>query len=432
MLGYRKRAFARAHSLLRSLQTNQDDFVALKQLQVLLIQEIMRAEARIRELKDELKSLDAASEQRRLRALSDRIEKVRDVMFIWKSFGDGIAFTYLGKFALKQTFYRTDRYLEKQSAGFISGKEGLANELGLLLEALKHNVPAVLTDLTNTIRYGDICLLGASDPVLWEVKSSKSGGGRSRRQKASLDELNDFLKTDRADNFRGMPNVRRQAIDLPERDYTEQLNECISRAMSDGLAISEPEPGLQYIATRTKDADPERMLSSMRVENPWIFSLNERRIARSWAPYFPFTLSIRRIDNLWAFARGEVYILVVVGISYLESIVAEAGFLGTFDRDDDLFPLKVDMGSAGVGRLSADLLSRIAYECVSPKSLIVACVESYKQASESLKQDADSFSAPKYRDPKMAKLAEKYASEAKVNFLVVPNSAGEASDAEQN
>lgn len=431
MLGYRKRAFVRAHSLLRSLQANQADFVALKQLQLLLIEEIIRAEARIRELKDELKSLDAATEQRRLRALDKRIEKARDAVFVWKSFGDGIAFTYIDKFALKQTFYRTDRYLEKQTAGFISGKDGLANELGLFFEVLKHGVPAVLTDLTNTIRHGDICLLGASDPVLLEVKSSKSGGARSRRQKASLNELNEFLETDWADSFRGMPNVRRQAIDLPECDYTEQLNECIAQALSDGLAVSRPEPGLQYIAARTNSAHPEEIAASIMIEDAWIFSLNERRIARSWAPLFPFTLSIQRVEDLWAFARGEVYILVAMGISYLESIVTDAGFASTFDRDDDLYPLRIDMGSAGVGRLSGDLLSRIGYECVSPKSLIVACIESSKRALESLEEYPCSFSAPEFADPKMGQLVEKYVSEAKVNFLVVPNSAGEASDTGQ-
>ena len=48
------------------------------------------------------------------------------------------------------------------------------NELVLLDSALKHNVPALLVDLTNTIRHGDVCLMGESDPYLIEAKASKN------------------------------------------------------------------------------------------------------------------------------------------------------------------------------------------------------------------------------------------------------------------
>jgi len=37
--------------------------------------------------------------------------------------------------------------------------------------AMKHNVPALLADLTNSVRHGDICLMGGSDPYLLEVKA---------------------------------------------------------------------------------------------------------------------------------------------------------------------------------------------------------------------------------------------------------------------
>ncbi|TJV15861.1 hypothetical protein [Mesorhizobium sp.] len=423
MLGYRKRAFTRAHSLLRSIQADQSNFAALGQLQGLLIKEIILAEERIRLLKAEQKLLKSNGNNRRIRRLDQRIENTRHLMFLWRCFGDGIAFTYIDKYALKQTFYRTDRYLEKQAAGFLSGKDGLAHELGLLLSALDHGVPAVLTDLTNTIRHGDLCLLGASDPVLMEVKSSASGGARSRRQKTSLKALHNFLETDRADTFRGVPNVMRQEQVGTELDYAGQINDCISDAIETGFATRQPEPGLQYIVARTKDGDPQKIINSVTMDEPWVFALNAARIDRSWAPYSPFTLTIQTIENLWAFVRGDVYVMVAVSIPYLEKVATDMGFSASFDRDDHFYPLKVDGGpTGGVQRLSTDFLSRVGFEFVSPKSLIIRSVDSFQRAAQEQGKSLGALVAPKFLDPKMAELAEKYALDAGINVLAVPNS----------
>ena len=98
----------------------------------------------------------------------------------------------MDKFALKHTLYSTENTNPKQDAGFIAGKEGLSNELAVIDDALEHNVPALLVDLTNTIRHGDICLMGAADPYLIEVKASKKlVVRRNHRIPLRLDLCND-------------------------------------------------------------------------------------------------------------------------------------------------------------------------------------------------------------------------------------------------
>ena len=135
MLGYRKHSFAHAHALLHTLRSNLGDLATLKELQKVLIQEIVRVEVKIRELKTELKAVEGtlhSAAARRSLYLKNRIEGFRQCAYIWRCFGDAIAFLYMDKFALKQSFYSTENTNAKQDAGFIAGKGGLANELALL------------------------------------------------------------------------------------------------------------------------------------------------------------------------------------------------------------------------------------------------------------------------------------------------------------
>jgi hypothetical protein len=177
MLGYRRKSFAQAHAMLNALRANQDDLGMLKALQQLLCRELLRAERKIRELKSELKNnaqTGGASAPKRSSFLRNRIEGLRQCAYVWRCFGDAIAFTYMDKFALKQCFYSTEKDKPKSPAGFIADKSGLSNEIALLEFALKKRVPALLADLTNTIRHGDICLMSGSDPALIEPSRQKN------------------------------------------------------------------------------------------------------------------------------------------------------------------------------------------------------------------------------------------------------------------
>jgi hypothetical protein len=266
MLGYRKHSFAHAHALLQTLRTNLQDLATLKELQKLLLREVIRAEKKIRELKTELRTIKGTADSaaaRRSSYLKNRIEGFRQCTYIWRCFGDAIAFLYMDKFALKHSFYSTENMNAKQDAGFIAGKEGLANELVLLDSALEHNVPALLVDLTNTIRHGDICLMGKSNPYLIEVKASKKLDSRGNKQKRSLEKLRTFYETDKGEGLRGFPEVRRQAYEMPERTHVDQINECIVEALKNGCAIRQPERGLHYIVMTQDRPSLELVMGSL-------------------------------------------------------------------------------------------------------------------------------------------------------------------------
>jgi hypothetical protein len=125
-------------------------------------------------------------------ALREREEQLLHLLFLWRCFGDGIAFIYQSKYSLKHTYY-DGNYNVKAPAGFMTEhgrlKRGFAREYRILCSGIKHNVPVVLCDLTNVIRYGDVCALGAEDPVCIEVKTSRNRNARTERQIRLLQEF---------------------------------------------------------------------------------------------------------------------------------------------------------------------------------------------------------------------------------------------------
>jgi hypothetical protein len=384
MLGYRKRSFARAHALLQILRANLEDLATLRELQKLLLREVIRAEEKIRELKTELRTIRGAADTaaaRRSAYLNNRIEGFRQCAYIWRCFGDAIAFLYMDRFALKQCFYSTEKPNAKQDAGFILGKEGLANELVMLDSALKHNVPAVLVDLTNTIRHGDICLMGESDPCLIEVKASKRLNNRGKKQKRSLEKLRTFYETDKYTGLRGFPELRRQANETPERTHVDQINECIGEALKDGYAVRQPEHGLHYVVMTQKGPNLEQALGSLKLKSLWPFFLNEPKSHRTWAPYFPFILTIEDRDHLWEFIRGSLFIFVFVELDALCKIALDKGCKATFDQDDESCRLRIEVPDGGgtVG-ISSHILGRIGMEFMSPQWVVLCSLERLKGA----------------------------------------------------
>jgi hypothetical protein len=394
MLGYRKRSFADAFGLLEALRANQEDLTSLKKLQQLLFREIARTEKKIRELKAKLKGIQKTGGKqiaKRSSSLKHRIEGYRQNAYIWRCFGDAIAFLYMDKHALKQVFFNIENPNPKNNAGFIMGKEGLAMEIAHLEFALEQEVPALLTDLTNTIRHGDICLMGGGDPHLIEVKAGKRLDKRGKKQKRNLEKLHKFFEEDKAEDLRGFKGpIRRQEYETAERTYTADINDCIDEALTKGHATREPEPGLHYIALAEGAPDINEILAHFKPEAPWLFQLNEIKATRAWAPYMPFTLTLRGKDNLWKFIRGNVVLLVLFDLEQLCTIAKQKGYDAKLKPDDEGLPVFQILipEAGGYVSLSAQMLARIAMEFVSPDWLVTASVEILKSAAQSTQENA--------------------------------------------
>jgi hypothetical protein len=381
MLGYRKRSFADAHGMLATLRANLADLGTLKALQQLLYREIVRTEKKIRELKAERKGVMKAGGRRagrRSSILLHRVEKARHCAYVWRCFGDAIAFSYMDKFALKHCYYSTERARVKQSAGFLSDKVGMATEIAWLEFALDQKTPALLVDLTDTIRHGDICLMDEADPLLIEVKAGSEMDRRGRRQKRSLAKLRQFFETDRVRDLRGIADVRRKAFAVAERNYADEIEACIGDAMKNGHSVRTPERGLHYIAMADNAPAMDDILTPLVLTKPLIFQLNEFKAERAWAPYYPFVLSISIADRdyLWAFSRGEVYLLVILEQDRLCEIAKEKGYGAEVDVNNEQHMLTISIPSTDKRiSVSSHFLRRIGLEFASPEWVVAAAIE---------------------------------------------------------
>lgn len=378
IVGRRKRTFLELLGLLRAVEANDDDLFTLRRLNAAILRSVLRTEADIARHKATLKRLRAdlktgrgsksASKalRSRIKASQSYIERYTKQLWLWKLFGDSVAFIYLDKFSIKHAYFSVDDYDVKRDAGILTGKDGLANEIGLLISALDHHVPAVLCDVTNMLRYGDICLLGGSDPSLIEVKSSEGLNQRGKRQAEKLEKLQGFLDTDRATKFRGAPGeVLRRNVLVPERSYEVALNNCIARAKAEGYCMISPEPGLYYVAAYDGRVYALDEFTKEVGDTLW-FSWNDAKNIPDWAPYTPFLLTIRDPEQLLDFIEGRLIIKIIANASNLASMMSTNGWRALFNGESAYAVQCFHVPTGVVMSLSAQFVSRIGYECCSP------------------------------------------------------------------
>ena len=179
---------------------------AIVDFQLLILKKVKEAERAIYRTKEIIQRLrlekanDRPTRERAreikglIKKLDNKVEGYRYIIYIWKMYVESIVFHYCDKYAIKHFLY-DDSYHVKETAGFIYGKEGIKAEIVLLKNAAKYNVPAVLCDLTNTLRHGDVCLLGSNDPYPIEVKTSKKLDKRGEKQLKNIGEISGFFTT---------------------------------------------------------------------------------------------------------------------------------------------------------------------------------------------------------------------------------------------
>lgn len=188
-------------------------------------------------------------------------------------------------------------------------------------------------------------------------------------------KLRGFFETDRAEGLRGAADVRRIAPPTPGRDYIEDLNESIGEAMKKGHAVRTPETGLHYLVMTNDGPEVGEILNSLKLKKPWIFRLNEFKIERAWAPYYPFVLSIADKDHLWAFIGGDCYVLVIIEQDRLCQIARERGYHATIDINNEPSVLTIEIKADTKVGVSSHFLGRIGLEFLSPEWVVTAAIE---------------------------------------------------------
>ncbi len=376
MIGRRRKAFHALVTLLRAVEADLNDFESVLTLNKLLVKEILRAEQNIQRHKASLKALkvrlktgglsrDETTKLRKAIARTDGyINGYRAQIYIWKCFGDGLAFAYLDKFAVKHAFFETESFNVKASAGMLMGKSGLSHELAFLESAISHKVPAVLCDVTNTLRYGDVCLLGNTDPYFFEVKSGARLNQRGERQRATLARLQDFFETDEAENFRSPGVTRRVAYSVPEYNHEAAMNNCIATAEREGFCIMQPEPGLTYVAVYT--ASPPLSWPISLTGRQVAYMLNDDKKAGAWLYYKPFTNTIREARHLLDFVEGRLVLMVSFDMQLLADRLSRPEWETSFHDDVPAAIQFTHRMTRAIAAVTWQFLARIGYDFASP------------------------------------------------------------------
>lgn len=323
--------------MLDEIDPSSEGFVPLMKIQLEILDRILATESDISSKKEELSKLkkslrSGAKSKQQSQKIKSHIEEVKDaiqgykfLLYVWRCFGDGLVFKYISKWNIKRFLYETDSPEVKQSAGNIGGKEGVEKELSVVLSALKSNVPAVLCDLTNTIRHGDVCLLGDSDPYVLEVKSSNNKNARVERQIESIYKIHEYLDNDEG-TISGYENMKRVEFSGVEKHHGKAMNEVLSVLKSKNICRVSPENGLYYIGVKT-GSDPSYDLLFSGIKDPFVYMVNSNKTEKLWGNYYPFTLSINSGEALCEFLSGNVYLFVLIESQVIKELFLKKGYL---------------------------------------------------------------------------------------------------------
>ncbi|WP_243157454.1 hypothetical protein [Clostridium perfringens] len=278
------------------------------------------------------KDKDTETEIRR--ELSIESKKFKELSILYKEYikklreiCDSLAFAYFSKYDLKSLCW-------KQSAGFISGKNGLKNELNKLKSIFDEGGFAILNDITNSLRYGDITVDDNGKPRLLEIKSSSNKNKRIIRQQQDIDYRMEMINNDYLESFLGTDKkFQRVYSKTAEINYIEELQMLIDEAIQNGSVIKEIEEGLVYnIEYKPKDFKNLKYIQEIMNE-PKVFFVNQMKNINE--NYTPFPMLIKNNDYLMEFYSGNLLISVFIDLEVVKRKIEEKGYLFDISENDE-------------------------------------------------------------------------------------------------
>ncbi len=329
MFGYYRQSYRELLIALKELQADKANTQRLQGIQDCLYQRITYIEKRTRILRHKVGELKGTVRHGRqshecvkalrvqIHDLQSRIAEYQWLLHAFRLIGDGLVYTYFHKWDIKPLAFR-------EPAGFLSGKQGCRFERQFVKDVNDSGVPAIQNDLTNCLRYGDVCLFDDL-PHLVEVKSGPVDDARVQRQVAAIERISDYLRSDVVKDEHGVPRLRRVALHGEEANHIDAVNEVLRESRRNQHGYVSPEDGLHYMVTRSGG---EALLSSVlaKVSRPVVFWLNEMKNRKNWASYYPFTLSFQSPEDIIDFIEGELNVTVIMDEAVLTRHFASRGY----------------------------------------------------------------------------------------------------------
>jgi hypothetical protein len=363
-----------------------------------LIEQILAAEGRIRNAKQLTAALrrqlsspqpvrpskdQARVVKEAIASHHEAVEAERRLIEIFRDVGDGLAFIYIDKWDIKPMAF-------KESPGFVSGKDGLSAELAIVGRAFDSGGIAVLNDLTNCLRYGDVTLIRDGEVTIVEAKSGRTLNQRGKRQSAANEKICEYLQTDRVIGLYGLEQeAHRVDLSHPELTHALALQVMIGEALARGRCYRPVEPGLHYIVDA--DEDIHGIMPALEAINGKAQVCMVNMLKGNNTAYYPFTLSIANPEHLYAFYNGDFVITIAVDLDYVSQYFKSRGSTVSFYHDGPWF-LTVDKDEPSANQLSglnisAHMWDRVFAEFVSLGWLLNEIASKYAGINARAKSD---------------------------------------------
>jgi hypothetical protein len=294
------------------------------EIQEIIIKKIIYVERKIRYNKSQIDRYKLELRQKKTPKLNKEEAKVikeqieyteylvdvyQQVHKLFKSIGDALAFIYIDKWDIKPIAF-------KDTPGFILGKKGSRLERKIFRTILNTGEIAILNDITNSLRYGDITLVSSLGFKLIEVKSSKNNTSRNRRQALNLEKISNYFMTDKVlDLYKNGEEMFRESLLSQEADRRIELNNIIQTARIDGYGWSQIETGLFYVAAYQLDSNILNEIKNRCSSDVHIWYINE--FSFNSTGYYPFTLSIKNSEAILDFYNRNLHLLVFIDYTTL-------------------------------------------------------------------------------------------------------------------
>lgn len=400
MIGYQRNAILKATDLVDKLRQEPFDKTHLKDLQNLVINKLISCEQKIQEhrarrgkLKRYLREQsisknDAAAIRVKINFSIRREYGYKSLLYIWRCFGDAVVFIYYERTGIRPYMYGHADNAPKPLPGPLSKSKGFQLERRLTNFVIERGAQAILCDVTNIIRHGDICFLGLDDPRVIEVKTSKNQGSRSLRQARSIEAINEYLDTDQTNCLLGLSPIARYNIDHKDQNHSDKIPEFLDRGRRVGFSHLNPETGIKYFyITRNDEAELSRHLN-LESESI-VFILNEAKDSKAWELYIPFTLSLRPPEALYSFIAEDFILAVVIEIAELKKVAHNRGYIFSL-TDDESFPYRLEKDECEGGYpvsigISGPSFNRLAFDFLSFNTLL----DHFSHISEKFQDSAD-------------------------------------------
>lgn len=384
MIGYYKRSLI--HLLEEVKRASIDPYCNGKiwyTVQLIIINKIIYLEQKIRVKVKEIKELNfqrkdpsnklSKEESKRVKTKLNKLDKqIEDLRFVIKSYqsiGDAIAFTFINKFDIKPQNF-------KQSAGFISAKDGLKRELEIFKDIYKNDMLAIFNDITSVLKYADITFIDEDGTIPIEVKSSNFENSRVIRQRENAKKIFDYIDGDITENLYGKTGVtHRVNLKNKQKYYSKEVNFLIEKSKESGNSIIQVEKGQYYFVSRKFDYGFMNDNFS-KLKNPVIISVNDYLFCGQG--YYPFSLSISSPENYIDFLMGKYVIFQIIDLDILAAECNRNGYKFEMTNDSEYgFELLSNKKKEDWPiKISNHYFMRSVTEFVSIKCLIEESIES--------------------------------------------------------